>query len=86
MGVSTGEEYPHHSPTFARGVKPYGQHRVLDNEGPVGLEAGPSNIPPYRSAMRYSIGGLVGLQADTSVPSLLQLAVRSYAPAMDAFL
>ena len=47
VGVGPGEEYPHHSPTFARGVELEGQHRVPDDEGLVRLEVGPNNIPSY---------------------------------------
>ena len=87
MDVGPGVEYPHHSPTLAWGTHLYGRCTVLDNEGPIGLDAGSSDIPPYQSAMGSSRGGLVCLQTDTLVSNLyLSWWPDTYAVETDAFL
>ena len=77
MDVVPGKEYTHPSSTPARHTELYSRQGIQVNEGPFRLEIGLSNLCQDQQTLWTTGSGLVCIQANLPVPSLLQLAARS---------
>ena len=78
VGVVPGEEYPHPGSASPRYSEWDSRCGVSDNDRPHRLETESSHIQEDRQPDGSIRSGPLCLQTDSSVPSLLQLAARSF--------
>ena len=74
MHVVPGDEHLHPGTVPSRCTAPYSRHGVDIHEGLIKLETGLTDVCEYQQTLWTTGGGLVWIQADRSVPLLLQLA------------
>ena len=78
VDVVCGEEHPYHSPTPTRCSECNSRCRVLDYDRLVRLAGESSDIQHHSTHLWSHRNGHVCITSDSSVPSLFQLAARSF--------